>query len=189
MLEYFEQRQHSLEKHQFKKNKRKYGFPRWRHHLFQGTNSHRLFIVTLVQFNSLNQHQSRNPFFLAAPSAMTQATTVTMLDPFLLYHKRTLPRSLFSQFFLHSYPNNDFFFFQCLQHMQVPRLGFKLQLQLQSYTTATAVPVLSCICNPRHSSHKCRILQPTEWAARNQICILMDTSLFYYPLATMGTAQ
>ena len=149
MLEYFEQRQHSLEKHQFKKNKRKYGFPRWRHHLFQGTNSHRLFIVTLVQFNSLNQHQSRNPFFLAAPSAMTQATTVTMLDPFLLYHKRTLPRSLFSQFFLHSYPNNDFFFFL------VPAAYASSQARVQIVAAAA-------VLHHSHSSASSELhLQPT----------------------------
>ena len=34
-----------------------------------------------------------------------------------------------------------------LWHMEVPRLGFKLELQLPAYTTATAMHDLSCICD------------------------------------------
>ena len=33
------------------------------------------------------------------------------------------------------------------QHMQVPRLGVKLELQLPVYTTATATADLSCLCD------------------------------------------
>ena len=43
-----------------------------------------------------------------------------------------------------------FFFFQgCThpQHMDIPRLGLKLELQLLAYTAATATPDLSCVCN------------------------------------------
>ena len=32
-------------------------------------------------------------------------------------------------------------------HMEVPRLGVELELQLPAYTTATATQDLSCICN------------------------------------------
>ena len=44
-----------------------------------------------------------------------------------------------------------FFFFvflgPCLQHMEVPKLGDKSELQLPAYTTATAAPDPSCICD------------------------------------------
>jgi len=41
-----------------------------------------------------------------------------------------------------------------LQHMEVPRLGVKLELQLPAYTTATATPDPSCICDlcPDHGN-------------------------------------
>ena len=37
-------------------------------------------------------------------------------------------------------------------HMEVPRLGVESELQLVAYTTATATPHLSCVCNLYHSS-------------------------------------
>ena len=48
-----------------------------------------------------------------------------------------------------------FFFFGSLsfpQHMEVPRLGVKLELQLPAYATAIATPDLSGICHLHHSS-------------------------------------
>ena len=39
-----------------------------------------------------------------------------------------------------------------LWHMEVPRLGVQSELQLPAYTTATATPDLSRICNLHHSS-------------------------------------
>ena len=39
-----------------------------------------------------------------------------------------------------------------LQHRQVPRLGVESELQLPAYTTATAMPDLSCICDLHHNS-------------------------------------
>ena len=49
-----------------------------------------------------------------------------------------------------------FFFFVFLGphllHMEVPRLGVKLELQLPAYTTATATQGLSCLCSLHHSS-------------------------------------
>ena len=46
------------------------------------------------------------------------------------------------------------FFFKGLhlQHMKVPRLGVKSELQLLIYATATTVPDQSCICNLHCSS-------------------------------------
>ena len=50
-----------------------------------------------------------------------------------------------------------FFFFLVflgphLWHMDVSRLGVELGLQSPAYTTATAMPDLSCICDLHHSS-------------------------------------
>ena len=38
--------------------------------------------------------------------------------------------------------------------MEVPRLGAESELQLPAYTRATAMPDLSRICDPYHSSKK-----------------------------------
>ena len=39
-----------------------------------------------------------------------------------------------------------------LQHMEVPRVGVKSELQLPAYTTATETPDLSHVCDLHHSS-------------------------------------
>ena len=55
----------------------------------------------------------------------------------------------------------SFFFFFLephLQHMEVPRLGVDSELQLPAYTTATATPDPSRICNAHHSSGQRQIL-------------------------------
>ena len=39
-----------------------------------------------------------------------------------------------------------------LQHMEVPRLGVKSELQLLSYATATAMQDPSRVCNLHHSA-------------------------------------
>ena len=62
-----------------------------------------------------------------------------------------------------------------LQHMEVPRLGVKSELQLPAYTTATATRDLSHVCDLRHSSWQCWILNPRS-KARDQTCVLMDTN-------------
>ena len=62
-----------------------------------------------------------------------------------------------------------------LQHIEVPRPGVNSELQLPTYTTVTAVPDLSCMCKPHHSSWQRRILNPLS-KARGRTCILMDTS-------------
>ena len=71
------------------------------------------------------------------------------------------------------------FFFFCFSgmhpwHMEVPRLGVKLELQLQAYTTAIAAPDPSRICD-LHSSQQCWILNPLS-EARVQTHILIYTS-------------
>ena len=64
-----------------------------------------------------------------------------------------------------SSPNDsDFFFFffmgPPLQPMEVPRPGVKLELQLPAYTTATAMPDTSHVCDLHHSSWQRWILNP-----------------------------
>ena len=61
--------------------------------------------------------------------------------------------------------------------MQVPRLGVDLELQPPAYTTATATPDLSRICDLHHSSWQCRILNPVS-EARDRTYILMDIVRF-----------
>ena len=43
-------------------------------------------------------------------------------------------------------------------HMEIPRLGVELELQLLAYTTATVMQDLSQVCDLHHSSWQCRIL-------------------------------
>ena len=76
-----------------------------------------------------------------------------------------------------------FFFFlgPLLWHMEVPRLGVKSELHLLACTTATATQDPSHICDLHHSSQKRQILNPLS-EARDQSCILMDTSGVHYLL-------
>ena len=47
-----------------------------------------------------------------------------------------------------------------LWHMEVPRLGTELELQLPAYTTAIAMPDPSHVCDLHHSSRQSWILNP-----------------------------
>ena len=75
-----------------------------------------------------------------------------------------------------------------LQHMEVPRLGVKLELQLLAYTTATATWDPSHICNLYHSSRQRQILNPLS-EARDRTCIVMDTSQIRFWWAMTGTPK
>ena len=61
---------------------------------------------------------------------------------------------------------NFFFFLVFLglhpQHMEIPRLGVKPELQLLAYATVIAMQDLSHIYDLYHSSWQCWILSPTE---------------------------
>ena len=46
------------------------------------------------------------------------------------------------------------------QHMEIPRLGVELELQLPAYTTATATPDPNRACDLHHNSWQCRIPNP-----------------------------
>ena len=70
--------------------------------------------------------------------------------------------------------------------MGVPRLGVGLELQPPAYTTATAVPDLSHICDLPHSSRW--ILNPRS-TARDGTRILMDTSWLGNPLSHSGNSR
>ena len=74
----------------------------------------------------------------------------------------------------------SFFFFLAflgpnLWYTEVPRLGVKLELQLQAYTTAIAMPDLSCVCDLHHSSQQRWILNPLI-EARDRTHIPRDPS-------------
>ena len=71
------------------------------------------------------------------------------------------------------------------QHMEVPRLGVKLELELPAYTTATASPDPSLVYSLHHSSRQHQILNPLS-KARDQTHILMDHSQFRYHWGMMA---
>ena len=71
------------------------------------------------------------------------------------------------------------FFFRFLGphpcHTEIPMLEGQWELQLPAYTTATATPDRSCVCDLHHSSQYGRILNLLI-KARDQTCNLMDPS-------------
>ena len=62
-----------------------------------------------------------------------------------------------------------------LQHMEGPRLGVQLELQLPAYATATATSDPSRVCDLHHSSWQCQILNPLS-KARARTRLLTDIS-------------
>ena len=87
-----------------------------------------------------------------------------------------------------------FFFFSFLfflgpheRHVEVPRLGVTSELQPLAYTTATATPDLSHVCDTHHSSQQCQILNPLS-EARDRTHILMDPSQVLNPLSHKGNS-
>ena len=72
--------------------------------------------------------------------------------------------------------------------MEIPRLRVKSELELPAYATATAMPDPSRICDLHHSSQQCWILNPLS-KARDQTCILMDTSQIFNPLSHNGNSH
>ena len=82
-------------------------------------------------------------------------------------HKRAHLHKKEGEFYLAGVVNQKGFFFFFfffvfsglhLQHMEVPRLGVELELQLPAYATAIATPDPSCVCDLLHSSRQCWIL-------------------------------
>ena len=90
--------------------------------------------------------------------------TVLIALPILLEPKRWSPSPELEgfSFFL-------FFFFLLFRaaptaYGEVPRLGVLLELQLLAYTTATATPDPSLVCDSYHSSQQHWILNPLNEA-------------------------
>ena len=73
------------------------------------------------------------------------------------------------------------------RHMEVPRLGVKLELQPLAYATVTARQDLSRICNLYHSSQQRQIFNPLS-EARHRTCVLMDASRVSQPLSHDGNS-
>ena len=74
------------------------------------------------------------------------------------------------------------------QHMEVPRLGVKSELQLLAYASATATEDPSRVCNPHHSSQQCQILN-TLSKARDRNHNLMVPSRIRFCCTTTGTPR
>ena len=74
------------------------------------------------------------------------------------------------------------------RHMEVPRLRVKSELQPQAYATATATQDPSWVCELRHSSRQCWILNPLS-EARDRTPILMVPSRIHFHFTTTGTPQ
>ena len=72
------------------------------------------------------------------------------------------------------------------QHMKVPILGVKLDLQLLACARATATQDPSHICDLYHSSRQHQIPSPLS-EARDKTHILMNTSQICFLCATVGT--
>jgi len=74
--------------------------------------------------------------------------------------------------------------------MEIPRLKVDSELQLMAYSTATATATWdpSLVCDLHHSSRQCRILNALS-EARDQTCILMDTSQIHFHCAAMETPK
>ena len=81
-----------------------------------------------------------------------------------------------SSFFLGPHP----------RHVNVPGLGVESELQLPAYTTATATPDPSHICNLCCSLWQSQTLNPLS-EARDGTHVLMDTSWVLNPLSHQGT--
>ena len=69
-----------------------------------------------------------------------------------------------------------------LWHMEVPRLGVELGPQLPAYTTATAMPDPSHVCDLCCSSWQSQTLNPVS-ETRERTCLLMETSWVLNPLS------
>ena len=62
-----------------------------------------------------------------------------------------------------------------LQHMEVPKVGVKMELQLLATATAITTQDMSYICGLHHSLWQGQILNSLS-KARDRTCVLMDTS-------------
>ena len=71
-------------------------------------------------------------------------------------------------------------------HMEVPRLGVQLELLLLAYTTATAAPDSSHVCELHHSSWQHQILKALS-KTRDRTHNLVVSNRIRFCCTTMGT--
>ena len=74
------------------------------------------------------------------------------------------------------------------QHMEIPTLGVSSELQLPAYTTATAMPEASRVCDLQHSSKQRQILNPLS-KARDPTHNVMVPNQIRFRCATTGTPK
>ena len=72
------------------------------------------------------------------------------------------------------------FFGLNLQHTEVPRLGVKSELQLPAYTTATAMPDPSHVCDLHHSSQQHGIPNPLSHCGNSGFDFLSFLPSFFF---------
>ena len=93
---------------------------------------------------------------------------------------------------IHIYPSPNLFVLFCLllgpqpQHMEVPRLGVQLELQLLACTIVTAMWDPSHVCNLYPGSQQCQFLNPLR-EARDRIRVLRDPCWILFRCTTTGT--
>ena len=75
-----------------------------------------------------------------------------------------------------------------LQHMELPRLGVRWELQLPTYTRATAMQAPSHVCDLHHGSQQHRIPNPLS-VARDGTHILVDASWIHFCCTTTGACH
>ena len=154
-----------------------------------------IYEFTLSYANKLEQFKTWFPLELTPPSP--PAVSEFLLSPPSngQHHIHHLPSPSTAPIFLvaaqefFSLPSFSFFWFFLgpnLRHMEVPRLGVQLELQLPAYTTARATQDPSHVFDPHHSSWQPRILNPLN-KARDRTCNLMVPSRIHFCCATMGT--
>ena len=117
-----------------------------------------------VNWDLIFEKHSLSPTMELTPGEVGSSHSQKRLDKTGSLVSPDLILSFFFFFFLRSH----------LQHMEVPRLEGKSELQLLAYTTATATRDPSRICNLQHSSRQHQMLNPLS-KARDPTCILTDT--------------
>ena len=147
---------------------------------------------TLYLFNPLKIYNSfsrilRKKSEISGPSKLflskfywSMVTTNTVLVEGVQQRKWTIPVYICIHFlffpFLKPHP----------QHMKVPRLGLKSELQLPAYTTATAIQDQNHVCDLHHSSWQCQILHPLSKARDRTHTSSWILVWVNYNWATMG---
>ena len=166
--------------------------------MLRNSNCHLGFIFMNIQISKIDIYSSfsnhiKRWFFVSiwtCGSSYTDCCGRLLGDPHTQSMKEFLQKDIYSTLHsTHSSPNTIVGFFLLLllflsflhpQHMEVPRRGVESTLQLPAYTTATATPDPSCICDLHHSSEQHRILNPlskaSHWTSTSWITVGFITS-------------